>query len=109
MSKIKGISFSLAIMLVLLGAGTVLAGSSAHYAINWQVFDGGGRRVSSADQNIIMASSLGQSIIGFSTSPHYNVSSGYEYGLEPVIGNEPPAMNAHTYLPLIFKQGSVTD
>lgn len=96
MSKIRSATLGLAVLLLLLGARTVLAGNSANYAIDWQCLDGGGGSVSSAGGNVTMTGSVGQPVIGPVSSTTYWLGSGYEYRPRGQLGES-------TYLPLMIK------
>ncbi len=91
MKKIGIISLSLAALLIVLVAGTVWAGQSTHYAIDWQVLSGGGAPAS--DDTISLNGSLGQTAIGPSTSDSFKLGAGY--WLEQAGGT--------LYLPIIVK------
>jgi hypothetical protein len=92
MSRIQIAAFGLVILLVLALGGVAWAGSSASYAINWQVLSGGGAPVSGG--NISLNATLGQTAIGPSSSTGYGLSSGYWYGS----AGGPSTI----YLPVIF-------
>lgn len=69
--------------IVALGVGVVLAeaprGSSANYAIPWNVVSGGGSEMASA--NYAIKSTTGQTAIGPGSSSNYSIGAGYWYGL----------------------------
>lgn len=89
----------LVLLLGLLGVALVvlpvLAGSSANYAIPWEVIGRGGNEMSSTNYGI--KSTTGQPIIGPSTSGSYRLGAGYWYGKGPV---EIPALY-EIFLPII--------
>lgn len=91
MFNIRRAPLGLAVLLLLLGAGTVLAGSSEHYAIEWQVFGGGGP-MSSPSGNIAMTGTLGQLAVSKASSPSYEVGSGYEGGVVFIPNENPTAI-----------------
>ena len=68
-------------LIVALGTGIVLAdapkGSSANYAIPWDVVSGGGNEMASA--NYAIKSTTGQTAIGPSSSSNYAIRAGYWY------------------------------
>jgi hypothetical protein len=91
----------LVLLLGLLGVALVvipvLAGSSANYAIPWEVIGRGGNEMSSTNYGI--KSTTGQPIIGPSTSTGYRLGAGYWYNMGPV---EIPSFY-DIFLPIIFK------
>lgn len=98
MSKTHFFALSLTILLILLLAGVVRAGSSDNFAINWQVLSGGG--APAATGNVTLNGSLGQTAIGPSTGDNLSLGAGYWYGsnlLSIAPGNEP------VYLPIILR------
>lgn len=94
MNKYKWIVLFLAALLTLLLAANVLAMSSPGYALEWYVpvTGAGGGKASSA--NYAINFTIGQSVIGPSTSPGYASSLGYWYGL---------FLDTLKNLPIIFK------
>ncbi len=76
MKKTHVAALSLAALLICLVAGTVWAGQSTHYAIDWQVLSGGGAPATSAG-GVSLNGSLGQTAIGHSSSASYSVDAGY--------------------------------
>lgn len=75
----------------------VQAMDSDHYAIDWMVpmdSSGGGKSTST---NFIIQLTVGQSVVGHSSSSDYTTGLGYWYGLFQEIW---------TYLPILFKGGS---
>jgi len=93
MKKTHIAALGLAALLICLMAGTVWAGQSAHYAINWQVLSGGGAPASAG--TISLNGSLGQTAIGPSTSTHYALGAGYWI--------EKGAGTYEVYLPIIVR------
>ena len=81
MNKRKWITLLTVALLVLLLAGNVLAMSSSGYALEWYVpvTGGGGGEASSA--NYAVNFTVGQSVIGTSSSASYSTGLGYWYGL----------------------------
>jgi hypothetical protein len=81
-------------LLLLLSAGSALAMSSANYRLDWftPLTGGGGGPASSANYAINVT--VGQSVIGASSSTNYQVGLGYWYrGMGPY----------YLYLPLIMR------
>jgi hypothetical protein len=83
-------------LLIFLLAGVVWAGSSAHYAVDWQVMSGGGAPAASGSGDVTLNGSVGQTAIGPSSGGDYNLAAGYWYGAEK---EEEGAV----YLPLILR------
>ncbi len=75
MNKTKQIALGLAVLLVFLLVGATLAGSSDSYAIDWQVLDGGGAPATAGQ--VSLNGSLGQTVIGPSTSASYGLQAGH--------------------------------
>ena len=77
MNKHLWIALLAVALLVLLLAGNVLAMSSSGYALDWYVpvTDGGGGEASSA--NYAVNFTVGQSVIGPSSSASYSSTLGY--------------------------------
>jgi hypothetical protein len=71
------------LLTVALGVGIVLAesqwGSSANYAIPWDVVSGGGNDMASA--NYAIKSTSGQTAIGPGSSSNFTIGAGYWHGL----------------------------
>ena len=57
----------------------VITSSSATYVIDWQSINGGGEDIQSTNYEV--QSSIGQSVIGYSTSASYELGAGYWYGV----------------------------
>ncbi|MBN1484738.1 MAG: hypothetical protein JXA37_08445 [Chloroflexia bacterium] len=91
---------SLLLVALAIGAGIVLAdepeGSSANYALNWDVIAGGGNEMSSTHYAI--KSTTGQSNIGLGTSSSYSLGAGYWYGIGERI--------FRAFIPLLFNNSS---
>lgn len=98
MKKLPRVILGLTFSLILL-VGVAQAGSSANYAINWQVFSGGGMPASAG--TVTLNGSLGQTAIGPASSSTFGVNSGYWYGITKQSPESPGASNI--YLPLISK------
>jgi hypothetical protein len=75
MKKMKILTLSLAILLLLLVIGTSSAKLGVTYGIDWWVFSGGG--APSSVGNLTLDGSLGQSVIGPSSSVDYSIDAGY--------------------------------
>ncbi len=80
MSKTKIVAVCLAVLLLILVTGVAGAGSSASYAINWQVLSGGGAPASGG--NVSLNATLGQTAIGPSSGGNINLGAGYWHGRE---------------------------
>lgn len=85
-----------ALLTLFLLAGVAWAGSSANYAINWQVMSGGGAPSESGSGNVTLIGSLGQTAIGPSVADGYDLSAGFWYSAARG-GGQP------VYLPMILK------
>ncbi len=60
-------------------AGVAEAQASSNYNLTWNVIGGGG---GTSDSTTYRSNgTIGQSVIGFSTSTHYSMDSGYWYGI----------------------------
>ncbi len=92
-------SFMLAMLLFLLVAGAALAMSSANYRLDWFVplSGGGGGPANSAGYQANLT--VGQTVIGVSSSASYRAGLGYWYGFGIVA---PPA-GYDIYLPVVMK------
>lgn len=66
-------------LLLLLLAGVAWAGSSVHYAVDWQVLSGGGAPALSTSGNTSLNGTLGQTAIGLSGSSYGSLSAGFWY------------------------------
>ena len=75
MKKKRIFVLCLVILLILATAGAALAGSSTRFDVYWQVISGGGAPASSGD--VGLNGSLGQSLIGASSSTSYGLDAGY--------------------------------
>jgi hypothetical protein len=88
----KRAMLSLLVVVLLLGAGGVLAMSSTNYRLDWFTpLTGGGGPASSANYAVNLT--VGQSVIGTSSSTNYAVGLGYWYGIG----------RYRTYLPLVVR------
>lgn len=83
-------------LLIFLLAGVVWAGSSAHYAVDWQVMSGGGAPAASGSGEVTLNGSVGQTAIGPSVGGDYKLGAGYWYSAEQEEGGG-------VYLPLILR------
>lgn len=99
MKKLRIVSFGLAVLLIMLLAQVAGAGSSANYAINWQVLSGGGAPASAG--TITLNGSLGQTAVGLASNSTLGVSSGYWSGIDNQVAPAPGF--GPIYLPLITK------
>ena len=83
----------LILIILLLWVGSALAMSSEHYRLDWftPMTGGGGGPVSST--NYAADFSIGQTVIGPSSSEHYGSGLGYWYGLLSTI--------SRAFLPLV--------
>ena len=93
--KIKTVaSIALLLLLLFLLASDVLAMSSTNYALNWFVplTGSGGGAMSST--NYAVNVTIGQTVIGASTSANYGVGLGYWYGV---------LTGGRLYLPLMLR------
>lgn len=70
------VALGLAVLLVILVAGAAVAAQSAGL-INWQVFSGGGAPAATTGNAVSLNGSLGQTIIGNSSSTSYGLNAGY--------------------------------
>ena len=76
MNKTKILIFSLVVLLLFLASGMAYAAVQASsYSVNWWVFSGGGAPSSAG--SFTMNSSLGQSVIGSSSSTNFSIDHGY--------------------------------
>ena len=76
MNKTKILILGLAVLLLVLIAGTVYAAISAStFTVDWWVFSGGGAPSSAG--SFAMDGSLGQTVIGSSSSTNYSIDHGY--------------------------------
>ena len=95
--KVLGI-LGVAMVPALLWTGTVLAGSSANYAINWQVFGDGGQPIANAGQTVTLNGTLGQPVSGISSATGLTLSAGYWTSDVSAI-----TTGSQLFLPIIFK------
>jgi hypothetical protein len=79
MKKTWIVAFGLAALLIFTLFGSAWAGSSSHYAINWQALSGSGGR-SETTSGVTLNAILGQTAGGLSSSDGYGLSAGYLYG-----------------------------
>ncbi len=86
----------LALLVAALVATAAQAGSSANYAINWDVVARGGSAMTSSHYAIQSTNS--QTAIGYATSGHFRLGGGYWYGYADVL---PPLQLI--YLPVVLK------
>jgi hypothetical protein len=94
MQRLTLIALTLALLLALaLAAGLAQAGSSATYAINWQVLAGGGGPVASTAGGVSLNGTLGQPVIGPSAGGAVTLGAGYWHA-----GAASPV-----YLPIILR------
>ncbi len=89
----------LAILLFLLVAGAALAMSSANYRLDWFVPLTGGGGGPSSSTNYQVNFTIGQSVIGASSSANYRAGLGYWYGYGTVV--QPSGYKI--FLPIVLK------
>jgi hypothetical protein len=94
MKKLHMAALGLATLLALALAGAAWAGSSAHYAIDWQVTGGGGAPAATAG-GVTLNATLGQTAIRLSSSSSSGLSAGYWY--------TNASRRTPVYLPLVVK------
>jgi len=75
MKKMKILGLSLLVLLLVLVIGVSSATLGVTYDIDWWVFSGGGEPSSAG--NLTLDGSLGQSVIGNSSSADYELDAGY--------------------------------
>lgn len=98
MNPTRLVAFSLAILLIMLLAGLAGAGSSASFAIDWQVFSGGGAPATAG--NVSLNGSLGQTAIGPSSAGgNVTLGAGFWSGLSVLQA----APGNPVYLPVIIR------
>ena len=90
-------ALGLTLALILLGTGLAWAGSSATYAIDWQVVSGGGQ-VATAN-NITLQGSIGQPLIGDAEASGGAVSLAAGYWEQATAVES----TATIYLPIVVK------
>ena len=69
------------LLLGLLVAGVVWAGSSDGIAVNWSVLSSGGAPAKSSSGLVALNGTLGQTAIGSSAATHGSLGAGFWYGL----------------------------
>lgn len=94
MRKLTVITITLALLLGL-AAGIARAGSSAHYAVNWQVLAGGGGPV--ATGGVSLNGTLGQPVVGPAAGGGVTLGAGYW------CGSSSRSAGFELYLPLILR------
>jgi hypothetical protein len=82
-------------LLLFLLAGAAWAGSSTHYAVDWQVLSAGGAPAASGSGAVALNGSLGQTAIGLSSASHGALGAGFWYGAGPA--------GFELYLPLVVR------
>jgi hypothetical protein len=82
-------------LLLFLLAGTVWAGSSANYAVDWSVLSGGGAPAESSSGAVALNGTLGQTAIGSSAATHGSLGAGFWYGAG--------ARTYPVYLPILLR------
>jgi hypothetical protein len=85
MDRMRMTAFGPALLLtiLLLGlvvAGAVWAGSSANYAVDWSVLSGGGAPAESSSGVVALKGTLGQTAIGWSAATRGSLGTGFWYG-----------------------------
>ena len=80
MSGTRWIYFTLLVLACLLLAGAVWAGSSANYAMDWQVLSGGGAPALSGSGQVALSGTLGQTAVGDSLGDGVTLGAGFGYG-----------------------------
>jgi hypothetical protein len=89
----------LAALLIFLIAGGAWAGSSANFAVVWQVLVGGGAPAESDSGTVALNGTLGQPIIGPSSSSTAGLEAGYWYA----VGKEINWASQPIYLPVVIQ------
>jgi hypothetical protein len=100
MDRMRMTAFGLALLLasLLLGlvvAGAVWAGSSDGIAVDWSVLSGGGAPAESSSGVVALNGTLGQTAIGWSGATHGSLGAGFWYGVGEGIYT--------VYLPLVLR------
>ena len=92
----RRVTVLLALTAILLLAGSALAMSSTNYRLDWftPMTGGGGAPASSASYAVNFT--IGQTVIGASSSANYGVGLGYWYGA---------AAQFRIFLPVVLKNG----
>lgn len=96
---ITALGLALLLTILLLGlvvAGVVWAGSSDGIAVDWSVLSGGGAPAESNSGTVALNGSLGQTAIGSSAATHGSLDAGFWYGTGQ-------GMYA-VYLPLVLRK-----
>ena len=89
----------LILLVALILAGAAWAGNSANYAVDWQVFSGGGMPVESNSGTVVMNGTLGQTASGISNASQDSLGAGFSYG----ISLEDVWTFLRTYLPITLR------
>jgi hypothetical protein len=89
------LALPLLLLVGLVMAGMAWAGSSAHYAVDWQVLSSGGAPAESSSGLVALNGSLGQTAIGPSAAAHGSLGGGYWYGAG--------ARRYEIYLPMVIR------
>ena len=97
MSKRTALTCSAVCLCCLVLMGMTWGGSSANYAINWDLVGSSGGVISSA--SYVVSGYVGQAVIGPSSSAGYHLGAGFAYGLGAA--GPPPARRL--FLPGIMK------
>lgn len=84
----------LGVLLLLLVAAAAWAGSSANYAVDWQVLSGGGAPAVSGSEAVSLNGSLGQTVVGVASSASSELCAGFWCGT---------AIEYSVYLPLVLR------
>jgi hypothetical protein len=95
MSGTRWIHTTLLVLACLLLVGAVWAGSSANYAMDWQVLSGGGAPALSGSGQVALSGTLGQTAIGHSPASHAALGAGFWYGVGKGV--------YEVYLPLVLR------
>jgi hypothetical protein len=97
MNKRKALTLVIGFLCCFLLGSMALAASPANYRIDWGVIAGGGGPASSASYTL--RSTIGQAVIGSSSSANFQLGAGYLYGVK--VPAPPPRYKI--YLPIIVK------
>lgn len=103
----KRIMISLAVVVLLVGGGIVLAQSSASFNLPWHVVGGGGGRSFSSGYRV--AGTVGQGVTSppRAASANFVLGSGYWAGIQTLpadpLPTPPVALEEQLYLPLICR------
>ena len=93
MSRARVLRIGLLVLPLLLLASIAWAGSSANYAVDWQVLSGGG--APAAGGGVTLNGTLGQTAIGSSSISNRVLGAGFWYGLGEGV--------FELYLPLVLR------